>query len=196
MMGFFVSTNEGKKEPVARTHRIPEERFIAARVLYESQPGATFKSVADEVGVSARSIEDRSRADGGWNKVPLLPPNGMSEAAQKVADNYAGRLEEYGPDLTPEAKHQAMVDTAVDTAISVRAQLIDRHRKEWQAIRSRAYKQLDPRSGMSEEERFNMSKTTKINAETLKILQEGERKAWGIDSVDEGKPSVVVIERD
>ena len=71
-------------------HRIPEERYVAARILYETTPGATFKSIAAETGISWRGLEERSKKDGGWAKRSLLPPSGMNEAAQQVADRYTG----------------------------------------------------------------------------------------------------------
>lgn len=178
-------------------YRIPEERKAAARVLYESTPGITQQQVADEIGVSRRSVENWCIEEG-WNKVHLMPPTNMTEAAQQVADRYTGKLAEYGDDISAEQKQVALKETAVETAVDLRAQLLDRHRREWQPIRNRVYKQLDPRSSMSEKERFEASKTTKINAETLAILQLGERKAWGIDKPgeDAGQQNVtVVIER-
>lgn len=193
-------SEEGKKRPGNPNpvqYRIPEERKAAARALYESTPGMSQEQVADEVGVSRRTVEEWVRKDG-WNKAPLLPQTGMTEAAQKVADRYTGKLADYGDDISAEQKQVALQETAVETAVDLRAQLLDRHRREWQPIRNRVYKQLDPRTPMDEKTRFEMSKTTKINAETLAILQLGERKAWGIDKPgeDAGQQNVtVVIER-
>lgn len=177
-------------------HRIPEERYVAARVIYETTPGATFASVAEETGVSARSLEERSKVDGGWTRRALLPPQGLTEAAQAVADRYTGKLAEYENDPTPAQKQAVVQSVAAEVAVDIRAQLLDRHRKEWSVFRSRVYKQVDPKSGLSEDERFNMSKTTKINAETLQIIQQNERKAYGLEKGEgDDKKVTLVIDR-
>ena len=106
-----MSDNEEGKAPHPMkgktAHRIPEERYVAARILYETTPGATFKSIAAETGISWRGLEERSKKDGGWAKRSLLPPSGMNEAAQQVADRYTGKLADYGDDITAEHKELA-----------------------------------------------------------------------------------------
>lgn len=192
-------TEEKKPHPNTgrAAYRISEDRKAAARVLYESTPGMTQEKVAAEIGVSRRTVENWCIEDG-WKKVPLLPPTNMTDAAQAVADRYTGKLSDYGDDISAEQKQAALKETAVETAVDLRAQLLDRHRREWQPLRARVYKQLDPRAAMDEKTRFEMSKTTKINAETLAIIQLGERKAWGLDKPGEGDGPgnvTVVIER-
>lgn len=168
-------------------HRIPEERYVAARILYETTPGATFKSIAAETGISWRGLEERSKKDGGWAKRSLLPPSGMNEAAQQVADRYTGKLADYGDDITAEHKQAAVVETAAEVAIDMRAQLLDRHRKEWSAIRQLVYRNL--KAGA-----FNdQCKLAKISAETLQIVQSNERKAYGLDKGGDGDTSVTVV---
>lgn len=191
-MGFFMPAEEGKKphpNTGRQAYRIPEERKAAARVLYESTPGMTQDMVADEVGVSRRSVEEWVRKEG-WNKAPLLPPTGMTEAAQAVADRYTGKLTEYGDDISAEQKQVALQQTAVETAVELRAQLIDRHRREWAAPRKLAYEAIQKRD-------FELAKLAKISSETLRNIQDGERKSWNIDKPeDDGSKGVtVVIER-
>lgn len=185
------SDGEPPKKPRKATpanHRIPEERYVAARILYESTPGATFVKVAEQVGVSWRSLEDRSKKDGGWTKRNLLPPNGMSDAAQAVADRYTGRIAGYGgDDITADQKQAVVAELAVDVAVDIRAQLLDRHRKEWGAIRQLVYRNL--KGGQ-----FNdQCKLAKISAETLQIIQSNERKAYGLDKGDGGDTAVTVV---
>lgn len=186
-----MSANEEGKAPHPMkgktAHRIPEERYVAARILYETTPGATFKSIAAETGISWRGLEERSKKDGGWAKRSLLPPSGMNEAAQQVADRYTGKLADYGDDITAEQKQAAVVETAAEVAIDMRAQLLDRHRKEWGAIRQLVYRNL--KAG-----EFNgQCKLAKISAETLQIVQSNERKAYGLDKGGDGDTSVTVV---
>lgn len=179
-------------------HRIPEENYVAARVLYETTPGMTLERLSEETGISDRSLKKRSAIDGGWKNTPLVPKAVLSERAQAVADTYTGKVADYGDEISAEQKQVAMQEAAVEVAVDMRAQVLDRHRREWQPIRSRVYKQLDPRTPMDEKTRFEMSKTTKINAEILAITQLAERKAWGLDKPGEGDTTqgvTVVIER-
>ncbi len=172
-------------------YRIPEERYAAARVLYETTPGMTFAKCADETGIHWRSLEERSKKDGGWTKRSLMPPTGMTEAAQAVADKYSTNLSNYGESVTPEERHAALQETAVEVAVDLRAQVIDRHRKEWRIIDMLLGEHVKTRD-------FDKAKLTKITAEALAIKQLNERKAWGLDVKGEeaGSQNVtVVIER-
>ena len=186
-----MSDNEEGKAPHPMkgktAHRIPEERYVAARILYETTPGATFRSIAAETGISWRGLEERSKKDGGWAKRSLLPPSGMNEAAQQVADRYTGKLADYGDDITAEHKQAAVVETAAEVAIDMRAQLLDRHRKEWGAIRQLVYRNL--KAGAFGDQ----CKLAKISAETLQIVQSNERKAYGLDKGGDGDTSVTVV---
>lgn len=168
-------------------YRIPEEQYAAARIIYEATPGMTFVKLADETGISWRSLEERSRKEG-WTRRELLPP-AMGEAAQQVADSYSGKLADYGPDITADDKQSVLKETTAELAIDIRGQLLERHRREWGAVRSLVYDTL------RKKEYGDNAKLAKITAETLQIIQSNERKAWGIDKVEPPGNTVVVIER-
>lgn len=63
---------------------------------------------------------------------------------------------------------------ALDRAADAKAAVIHRHQSEWDE-----HKRL-MRDAMDTQD-FNAAKLAKITAETLKIRQEAERKAWGIN---------------
>ena len=172
-------------------HRIPEERYAAARIMYEATPGMTYAKLAEETGISWRSLEERGRKEG-WAKRHLLPPQGLTEAAQELADTYTGKLQEYGPELSPEQKQAALQETVIETAVELRAQLIERHRREWGAIRQMVYE------GIKKREYGDVAKLAKISAETLQIIQSNERKSWGIEkqNPDGDAKMTIVIERE
>ena len=76
-------------------------------------------------------------------------------------------------------------------AVDLRAQVIDRHRKEWRIIDMLLGEHVKARD-------FDKAKLTKITAEALAIKQLNERKAWGLDVKGEGDTTqgvTVVIER-
>ncbi len=62
---------------------------------------------------------------------------------------------------------------AVDRAADAKAAVILRHKAEWEQ-----HQQLIKQAVESGD--FDAAKLAKITAETIKIRQEGERKAWGI----------------
>lgn len=80
-----------------------------------------------------------------------------------------------------EAKVNGLVNTvdpkkkaeAVDRAADAKAAVILRHKTEWEQ-----HQQLIRQAVESGD--FDAAKLAKITAETIKIRQEGERKAWGI----------------
>ena len=93
-----------------------------------------------------------------------------------------------------EAKVNGIVNTvdpkkraeAVDRASDAKAAVIVRHKTEWerhQALIDEALAAGD----------FDKAKLAKITAETLKIRQEGERRAWGITDRTETEVSGGVV---
>ena len=157
----------------------------AAKALWEGDPNITKQQVAEEDGVPPRAIERWSHAEG-WAKRKA----DMSERAHAAADNYKGKLSELGPEITTEQQQQAMTEAAEETAVQLRAKVLERHRKEWNIPRTLVNEAVKARN-------FDKAKLAKITSETLKIVQDAERKAWGIDSGPDGGGKVtVVIERE
>jgi len=166
------------------------ERKAAARAMFEGVPGATCETVAAEVGVPVGTMR-RWKAEGNWvPAVKSLPA--MSARAGAMADSWKLKMSEIGRPLDDEvAAAEAARDVAVDLAVDVRAQVIDRHRKEWAAPRKIAYEAIQKGD-------FERAKLAKISAETLTLIQAGECKAFGItpDSKGADGRTVVVVERE
>lgn len=120
--------------------------------------------------------------------------------ADKSAISRRAKKEGWTPDLTEavnrraEAKVNGVVNTvdpqkraeAVDCAADRKAAVIVRHRIEWD-------KQQEISDRAMDTEDFELAKLAKITAETLKIRQEGERKAWGIQDKAETEVSGGVV---
>lgn len=165
-----------------------EQRYVAARALYEGTPGMTMKQLSVETGITKGSLERQSKLDG-WKKNYVSTSHGqMTERAQAAADAYGAKVSEGGPDLSEDQRGIAVEETIAEVAIDQRAQLIDRHRREWAAPRKLAYEAMQSRD-------FEKAKLAKISSETLQIIQANERKAWGVLAGDEDKP-ILIIERD
>lgn len=176
----------------SRKSKYGDDLIAAARALYEGDPTITKKQVAEEMGVPYATLDKWSKGgdtgtDDKWVK---RTADNMSERAQAVADGYKGKLSELGPEITTEQQKQAMEETAEETAVELRAKVLERHRKEWGIPRGLVNEAVKARD-------FNKAKLAKITSETLKLIQDGERKAWGIDSGPDGSTKVqVVIERE
>ena len=82
---------------------------------------------------------------------------------------------------------------AEEVAVDLRAELLDRHRKEWGEVRRlfcRSLKEAENARG------FEVAKFAKISAETVELIQRGETRAWGLDGllIDFGRMSEKELE--
>lgn len=182
-----VSAIGQKVTDAAKTGRrgFSDELKAAARALWEGDPNISMADVAAEVGVTVRAMRRWSQ-DENWSKRKA----DMSERAHAAADQYKNKLSDLGPEITTEQQKQAESDAAEETAVQLRAQVLDRHRKEWNAPRKLSYDAVKAKN-------FDQMKMAKITAEALTLIQNGERKAWGIDSGGDGQTNVkVIIERE
>lgn len=100
------------------------------------------------------------------------------------------------------AAAEAAAEYSRDTAVGVRARVLDRHRTEWSAPRNIAYKAIQTATGSANKApdvaaAFEMAKLAKITAETLSLVQAGECRAYGItaDAKSGDAPTAVVVER-
>lgn len=162
--------------------------MAAARALFEGKPFSTEVSVAEEVGVEAYWVR-RWKREQGWKKLSRAPA--LSAMAGAAADKFKVRMSELGKPLDDEAAAaEAAKEVASEFAVDVRAQVIDRHRKEWSAPRKIAYEAVQKGD-------FERAKLAKITAETLTLIQSGECRAYGISQEARGADgqTVVVVER-
>jgi hypothetical protein len=177
-------------ETSVRRQKYGDDIKAAARAMWQGDPNITKQQVAAELGIPYPTVDRWSKGDEGrgnpWAKVAA----DMSPKAHAAADKYRVKLAELGPEITTDQRIQTEADAAEQTAVEMRAQVLDRHRKEWNAPRKISYEAVTERN-------FEKAKLAKITAETLKLVQDGERKAWGIDTGPDGsRPVTVVIERD
>lgn len=182
---------ENKPERSRPDLAIPEKRWVAARALYEGTPGMTMAKLAEKTGLGKSSLE-RKANEQGWKKNFVMGQ--MTEEAQKAADMFAQKVDEFGPEITAEEKQKIATEVVHQVAVDVRAEVLDRHRREWAIPRKLSQEAVLLRD-LKPGEAFDRAKMAKITAETLKILQDGERKAWGLDVGELPPGDVLVIER-
>lgn len=154
---------------MASDKKAPSKRrkidWEAIRAEYET--GATQSELSRRHGVSRTAIQKHIEAEG-WTQD--VEPALQRKVAEKVAGVVAG--------CNPQKKAEAL-----DAEASRRADVVQRHRDEWEEHKQIVDKAVGARD-------FEAAKLAKITAETLKIRQEAERKAW---SIDVAQPSVTTI---
>ncbi len=153
---------------------LSKEVWEAARRKWEATPEMTFSDVARELGVTRQAVRVQSR-NNEWRKVAA------SEELARLAVNKADAISAAREDPLSEEEEKLKTD-----AVDKRAEVLARHRREWDGARKRIY--MAVKSGDDKE-----AKLGKLIAEALAVVQAGERKAWQLDEKE--AQTVVVIER-
>ena len=157
--------------------QIPPERIAAARALYEAHPKKILREIAEETGISLPTLKRYSSAEK-WAKAR------MSDV-DRLQENYRELI----PADPSKEERQAVQDLIVaEQVITERKRLMDRHKKELEYPRNLAYQAIQTKN-------FDTAKLAKITSETLRNIQELERKAWGIEKNETENNITVVIER-
>ena len=177
------------QKPVA-----PPDARAAARAIYEGEPGATCDFVAKETGHPAGTIrrwKSEAAADGHpWKNITRTIPN-LPGRAGALADTFKVKMTELGRPMDDKvAVEEASRELSTEHAITIRAAVLDRHRREWSAPRALTYEAIKKRD-------FELAKLAKITSETLQIIQVGECRAFGLNHDSRGQDggTVVMIER-
>lgn len=147
--------------------RLTTDAWEDIRAAFEV--GATFSDLARRFGVSRQRIAKRAKAEN-WQVDPA--------AAEQIKVRVASRV------TSDPAKKEAALDQVADQA----AEIIRRHRSEWQGHRG-----LYPLCDIGRN--FEALKCSKIAAEMLGIRQRHERLCWGLDDPDQGDEVEIVIQR-
>ncbi|EAM1616286.1 hypothetical protein EU642_21865 [Salmonella enterica] len=156
---------------------IPPERMAAARALYEAHPTKRLRDVAEETGISLVTIKRYSSAQG-WRKGG---PTDFDKLTKKYVENL--------PANPTEVDHDAAAELIMkEHAMEERQRVLERHRKELDLPRKLAYQAVQTNN-------FDTAKLAKISSETLRNVQDMERRAWGIDKGGNENNITVVIER-
>lgn len=175
---------------------LPEEQWLAARMRWEADPTVSGADIARDLGVSRNAVNQRIKREE-WKRVS--DQKDLARRAYDRADEEAARQqrEERARELVAAgrereaAAERARAEQTVEVAVDMRATILGRHRKELDGARNLVYEAIKGKD-------FDKAKLGKITAEALVIIQNGERKAWGLDSEDKGGNGgevKVVIER-
>lgn len=131
------------------------------------EAGHSFNSLAKEFGVSHQAIQKRANNEG-WGDGTNVEEVIRRKAAEKVAGLVATDNQE--------KKAQAIDDEAEKVAAVRR-----RHRQEWVQVAVAKQRAMEIKGDEKLPLVAAKLRVAKLLAETTKIQQEGERKAWGMD---------------
>lgn len=187
------SARGGKfQTPVAK-----RDVIAAARAIYEGQPGMSCAAVAAQIGAPEGTVRrwksDATAAGSPWKNARVTIQN-LSGKAGELANSFKVKMSELGKPMDDAvAAREAEKAVSEEFAVDVRAQLLDRHRREWSAPRKIIYEAMQGGGDLDK------AKLGKIAAETLMLIQTGECRAYGMDQAARGADqarTVVVIDRD
>ncbi len=173
-----------------------EQQIAAARILYENTRGMTMAALAEKTGIAKRTLSAASREQGWAKKWGQSEPQvaQTSQDVAKIAEHFDRKAEERANAPAP-TEPNPVAETISEPLPSELNALLERHRREWLAPRAMSSEAVKIRDS-DPVKAFERAKLAKITAETLKLVQDGERKAFGLDvGVDVPKGHVVVIER-
>lgn len=159
-----------------------KEAWQNCRELWEAKPTMSYSDVADLIGCTKQAVNERARREGWTRPTDVV---GLSRRATTVADQKEERRIKRAREVAAaaEAKGEAPPSPPVvienspieaGTAVAMRANVLSRHRKEWDGARNLVYQAINKADDAA-------ARRGKIIADTLAIIQAGERKAWQLD---------------
>lgn len=163
------------------TKKLQPEQWLAARVLWESDVKMSFADVAAKFGCTKQAVHSKSKTEG-WRKVGA--DSRVIAGAHSKADAAMQEIEA-SPLVVRQYAESEIRGATEEIAIDIRSKVLERHRKEWDGPRSLIYDGMRTKDN----DKVRLGKTS---AEALKIIQDGERRAFGLDTSDAPK---IIIER-
>lgn len=137
-------------------------RYDWETIRAEYEAGSTMGELSRKHGVDKAAISRRAKKEG-WTQ-------DLSGVVDRLAE---AKVNGIVNTVDPQKKAEA-----VDAAAGRKADVIQRHRDAWPKIKALNAQAIEAQD-------FNAAKLAKITAETERIIQDGERKAWGIQDKTE-----------
>lgn len=136
------------------------------QIQADYEAGQSMGVLSRRYGVNKSCISRRAKA-GAWERI-------SPEVINQMALDKLNGIEEQ---VDPRDRKAVALNDAIDRRVEV----VRRHQHEWDV-----HKQLFDEVMSTRD--FETAKLAKITAETLKIRQESERQAWGIDLMQQTQP--------
>jgi hypothetical protein len=139
------------------------------RVRAEYEAGESYAALAGRYGCTRQAMSKRGRKDG-WQQ------DAVAAVQRQVAEQLVvGRV--------AVVNHTERREAAIEAAVDIRVSVIKRHRDELQAVRALIYDGMNLlRSDAAEKRTLAASKLkdARLAAHALAIVQDRERRAYGI----------------
>ncbi|MCF7994771.1 MAG: hypothetical protein K9L88_08015 [Chromatiaceae bacterium] len=166
---------------------LPKDEWDKIRERWELDPRPGYRWVVGEMNltVTESAVKARARKER-WTKRTSL--KAIVDRAQQQADKRR-------PEKKPAGTFQQCETSAEQISIDLRSEIIDLHRGEWAEHRSRFPLDAIVIEAPEEPGRITIApngekiaRASKVMAETIRLRQQGEREAWGLDAIsqDEG----------
>jgi hypothetical protein len=196
--------------------QITKEQWRLARKVWERDPLATYADISASLGVSRQAVKQRAGREG-WQKeatpesvaakahaqvdaakVSYLPAHSSEQApavystSEVIADPKRPPMLRSVPTI-PEGTTPEQAAEVIDKAVvDERARVIAQHRGEWKSVRSKIYDVIKVKGTPSGED----TRALKALAESMRILQDGERRSYGLEAGGEGgqKPAAPPVQ--
>lgn len=161
------------------SRRMTREEWGEVRKRWELDPRDGYLWIVREMNlpVTDKAVLGRAKKEG-WSKRASLAS--IVEAAQRKAD--AKKV------TRPAARKLTPVTDGEST--DVRAEVIEKHRNEWSEHRERfpldavvSYDKNHPELTEVTSGGEKLARVAKTVAETIRLRQQGERDAWGLDAI-------------
>lgn len=154
--------------------RMSPEEWAGIRAKWETDPRDGYTWIVTEMNLSVSDVAvlKRARKEGWAKKASLktIVERAQAKADEKVSQKVSGKV-------SPLTESES---------VDLRADVIEKHRDEWGD-----HRRLFTLQDMLGEDGLGVARVAKTAAEAIKIRQEGERKAWGLDAIAEDNSSGV-----
>lgn len=170
--------------------KVDPKKWAAARVLWERDVTHDFKSIGEMLGCSRQRVQQKATEDG-WRRTADMKH--INELAQAKADAHFTPSKEPGGDPTigpatrppPTAESVSRPEAAAEErSADLRRDRLVQHRSELKALRSLLFQAINKADSEA-------VRRLKAAVEATKLLQEGERKAYAMDTADTPPPGTV-----
>lgn len=160
--------------------RLTPDQWLDIRARWENDPREGYKWLVVEMGLSISDVAILKRAKkDGWAKQVSL--KSIVQQAHSTADARWAAAKVNGDEAKVSEKVNELTKATRAQSVDMRADILEVHRAEWGTHREAFTLEamLDPDTGL------DTARIAKTAAEAIRIRQEGERKAWGLDAVEQ-----------
>lgn len=152
--------------------RLALEQWQEIRAKREIE-GRNLQELAKEYGVSHQAISKRAKKEG-WDD-----GSNHEEAIRRRVAKKVARLNA--------TSSPTKLNEAIEAEAQRRAELIERHRAEWESLRNLELRAI---ADKDDKDRIDKARALKLLVDQMVARQNQERKLWGVDvelSIDEVK---------